>query len=587
MKRALFAILALVLLSFSAFGQVKTFTGPSGGNWHNPANWTPPGVPNFDDNVHIETGVNVNVEGLGVDANVLINDGQIDNAGHINVCGEMFNDGVINNAGNLNVGDLANFENAEINDAVNIVVANGMMNDGLILGKEGENLNLNINVAKNDSAFGLNEENGQIIAQGENAGIQIVVDRGKFHNWGEIDAPGGAWLSADDIDNIIGSRLRGKSVFLHARKDILRNAGLIQTSGGTSPFGMGNNIEIVAFNKFGTGQFINSGTVQGGNGDPGHAGDNIIVKVDNLENSGDIRPGQNGSGIGVYGGNTTINARVVLLFDGGAVLAYDDEDGTTNVILVTDIIHMWSTYRTKSLLSTDAMLRANSINLVGREIILEDLADSTIIATDYIELISINSPSNVIDFSEISNERIIVANPTGEILIRGDSLIAPPIGYNAMCEPDPTVMGGSISVDDVTIIGETVMSFTGHSDSLEVLIRNEYTVSRTFNYSITSLLGWFAPVTGTTPTLAPWETHSFYVHFTIPSGFVVTVTDSVTSAVMGTLYPIKRWVSPIIAFPFDTLTYLNVAETGAEKPEAMTISAHPNPFNSSVSITAP
>ncbi len=541
-----------LLIAISTCLADHNYTGPDGGSWHDPANWDPPSVPGASDRVDIPPGSTVDLEGGGE-------------------CGFLNNEGTMQNTGNLNVADVL-INSGSMERAENINTGGNLHNTGEISGP----YLLNMNV---DGELFFNDEDGLISA----FAINIDAENADLANDGSITVNQGIRVSADGIQN--SGNINGKLVHLWAKRHSFENHGAVTTIGGTSPGGMGEDILIVAVNEAGTGEFINYGTIEGGDGDPGQGGDNIVVNVDNFENRGEIRPGRNGSGTGVYGGNASINAKVVLTYPGGGVLAYTDSDGTTNVLIVADGIHMWSTYRSEFRSSADTQFRGNNISLAGRQIILENLADSSIIATDYIELIAIDSPGNVIDFSEVIGDRVIVANPTGDILIMGDSLIAPPIGYNAMCEPDPTVSSGSIPIEEVSIFGASVMSFTGHDDSLQVLIRNEHSYSRAFNYTITSQLGWFTAVSGSTPTLAPWETHIFYVDFSVPSGLSSTTIDTVTSEITGLLWPTES-ISEIIAFPFDTLpTPVSVEENNPNLPEILTISAWPNPFNPAVTIS--
>ena len=55
----IFALLFSVILSIwqPANAVSRTYVGPNGGNWHDPANWSPPGVPGPGDRISIVPGI--------------------------------------------------------------------------------------------------------------------------------------------------------------------------------------------------------------------------------------------------------------------------------------------------------------------------------------------------------------------------------------------------------------------------------------------------------------------------------------------------------------------------------------------------
>ena len=65
MKRLLFfSAMSLLCLALSA--QTKTWTGPSGGNFNNAANWNPSGIPGPSHDVIIPTGSNILIDGANI-----------------------------------------------------------------------------------------------------------------------------------------------------------------------------------------------------------------------------------------------------------------------------------------------------------------------------------------------------------------------------------------------------------------------------------------------------------------------------------------------------------------------------------------
>jgi hypothetical protein len=577
-------IFGVLLSAFTTFGEAKTFIGPLGGLWYDPFNWSPYGVPGFADDVHIGLGSNVDASGLPIVANNIQNDGIINNAANLVAGNMLINNGFLNNIADINVFDFFNAEDAQINNVENIAVMNGFVNDGIILGKEGVNLQILIFMG-GALAIGFNGEHGAIFAQGENGGIVIRQNGNDFINRGHIEAPAHLKIIACGFRNELPGSITAKNILLQAYEDVLQNDGEITSSGGTSPAGFGNEIELIAVNNWGNGTLINSGTIQGGDGAPSQGGDNIYISADIFRNLGLITSGLNGTGAD-YGGEIKIKARNVQTNPESLGTVQTPPTATEQTIfLVSDSSEFPSSSRFSTKTTADRIYGANYLYFLARKMTFGNIPLNSIFASDYMEVYATNGPGNVLDFSGVTAGPIFAGNPGGSINIRGSNLIPPPIGYNAMCEPDPTVSSGSIANTDLTVISLSVMSFTGHSGSFEVMIRNEHAIARNYNYTVNSLRGWFAPVSGTTPDLDPWETHSFFVHFNVPSGLTETTIDTV--ATRAQLFPMwETFKSTITAFPFDTLpTPVAVEEKSAFVPDAMTISANPNPFNSSVRIT--
>ena len=532
MRNIIIFALAIALFAGAVSAELKIYEGGGGDNkWHNPANWNPPGVPGSDDDATI-----------GYSDNVDASDGEI-------YCRHLVNHGGIINASWIAAASITNYGHIhnEIGNSLQIYVDNDINNTGTIM------------------------------AFGENADLGLVTVNGGLNNTGNIAGQNkliidALWMENSGITNSYGNTEIKTS-------ERLDNDGTIKTENNTGD-GAGDNIDISCMNEAGDAEFVNTGTIKGGDGAAGCGGDNIGVRADHFNNSGSIVGGDGGAG--APGGALNFIVRVILNLLGLIGKGYSDGGWRTSLDPIP--ANMYITGDSIDIQPGDSLICAGHLYIYGRVLRFSDINNfAGIMGESLVEIKTTSQEGRVADFSGAHTTGSIFS--LSSIQIISDSIIEPTEGLNEICEPDPFISGGSIVLERGTIIGSNAADISGASDSIRVLVRNESSASKMLSYTINSVLGWVTPVSDTTDSLDPWEAIAFYVQFTIPPGLTETTVDTVDLELYLDSPPPCNTDKVFITGLFD-------GSVGIDKyisriPDNLSISIHPNPFNSAVSISAP
>ncbi len=173
-----------------------------------------------------------------------------------------------------------------------------------------------------------------------------------------------------------------------------------------------------------------------------------------------------------------------------------------------------------------------------------------------------------------------IYSENGSIEIHTDSIILPK-GYdiNYFCYPDPVVGPSDTTYLNSYIGSNYVMDSAGSSGDIKLNCRNNSTGHRSFDYTISSQLGWITTTTGNTQNLVPFQFDSLMIDYNIPfSGDTLTDTMMVVFSIPGEYADTSY--SYIRSFPGITT---NVIEPIAFNKE-LTLEVTPNPSSGPVSI---
>jgi len=550
-----FLLVTIALSAIVANAGTKTWCGPLGGSWHEPLNWLGGEVPTENDTVFILEGDSIDVGGLGFECADLANQGIIFNAGNINVGVRFVNQGVIRGAKNINV-EGQFFNDGLLDGCMNLYVKNNAENNGTIKNEDPDS-----------SAWHMN-----------------LNAKGEFHNHGEMSAKGTVNIIVDFLLNHSTGLIEGENIKLMSSGGGVENEGEIRTLLFASLSPDGHSIIIWCWGGDRDTQVVVLANINlikaADNHSDEDGGDNVYIFADKIDNTGIIQTGANGTAPDLYGGFGFLKAKEFSAYIGSQLTT-----GAGGSLLIMGKKVNFFPRMLKSPLEDEPIVNTELLMLAGAELRFSYLHENSIVGENGIEIENINSPGHYANFFSLE-EPAVFNCLYGDIYIKSDNIIPPSIGMNAICDPDPIISETLPTYTYMSIFAPTAMSKRGVVDSVFYVLRNEQNYARTYDYTITSMLGWFAPITGTTDMIEPWEKGSIKVLYTTPPAITDAVVDSVTIEVA-----ISSWMeyeyTTIVAMPFDTFTPLSVDEPKQNIPEQLEISTNPNPFNSSCEITAP
>ncbi len=581
MKKELVTLIAVLFLFsvFNTFAVSKTWNGPEGGKWYHPSNWDPPGVPSFEDNVIIPYGAVVDI------SNAICIFDYMDNWGTLVVdsteSATFVRGGPIRNHHKIICLDKIVFQSPEIYNGTEAKI---------VISKE---VDFFADVIENEGFIGFDSTEIEEWDTTSPNFMRLTFLKA-LKNAGEISWPDNIEIQSDSVSNDSGATIEsGKSISISAenfenRGDITTDENLyiytkkrLYNGGGMSITEFlereyAGHMRFTCWNPYGDAQFINDGEIFGGAGRIGEQGDHIFVEADNFTNAGTVSPGAGGSGS--TSGMFDVVAK--LFINAGNVHSTGDSRGSMSP-LDSPPGNIWITADQIDLNMPSGIFSGNDVQLWGRAINVDLGSTGGIFGSTLVDFRTTNSPTATADFSSTTVADAIQS--LSLIRIVSNNLIQPVVGINTICDPDPVVSTGSISYSFGHIFAESVIETTATNDSILITIRNSSSNTNTLRTVVNSILGWVISDTDTFYSLDPWECRSFFASYSIPSGLHSTTSDTISISLYLNegAYP-SRVLRP-------TITYIPL-ETGSvgvgeiNKPEALSLSAHPNPFNSAVTI---
>lgn len=309
--------------------------------------------------------------------------------------------------------------------------------------------------------------------------------------------------------------------------------------------------------------FINNGSIKGKN--EVNEGSSLEIKAKNITNNGFIL-GSNrndGKGVDIYlvASEKIINTKYVVAGnseqdrDGMVITIAKKIENTGRFISGSSTLEESldiSLYSQKSLNTSNGsesrivyfgnmFIAADSIHIHGDSARVE--ADTLIIVFDYLkisdlteyesiyadELIVFRGTRNaVFDVSQNMGDITIFARePGSRIDIYCDSIIPPPQGLSYVFSPTPNVYPSDTTYTNGYISQVTVNDTAGASGTFKLILQNNSTSNKSFQYYVSSSKGWVTTMSGATQTLAPFQFDSLMVNYAIPST-ADTLTDTIT-----------------------------------------------------------
>lgn len=168
-------------------------------------------------------------------------------------------------------------------------------------------------------------------------------------------------------------------------------------------------------------------------------------------------------------------------------------------------------------------IKSETIRIVFRELnILFVDSIRSLHANSKIELLGV--AGSYLDLSLFNNEDILWVD-NGDIFIYSDSIYSEN-DINYYCNVNPVVGPSDTTIIDSYIGSYYITDSAGGTGEINVSLRNNGTGSRTFEYNVSSKLGWVNTTTGNLQTLAPFQFDSLMIDYNIPL-WADTLTDTV------------------------------------------------------------
>jgi hypothetical protein len=535
------AILLNVLIVCSVIMAVpRTFTGAGGTNrWSNPLNWDPPGVPDHTDDVTISPHTSV----FG-DEEICVN--------------------------SIYVG-----EDAELRASIVHAVENVTFETGSKLDDDwspvpvrfiffGDNPSL-VNRGFIGGAGGIRIEGNENL---------LVINEGRFCTY-----RGDLYIRGRVIRN------EGRVIFANncevVAADTFHNVGTILANNDSTE-GVTPKTLINVMNCDGNAVFINDGLIFAGAGDEDGYPGIIFVSADIYEHNGMNAWTLSGGSAFLNCLNANIKGSFVDDYEEDSSFSVHNHRSSTtslvNINIIADSIEIDL---------PDSVISADRFVVTARKIIVKNLSNpSSIFCESLVEFKNTNQTGVAADFSGTHTTASITSS--GQIRITSNNVIEPPEGLNAICEPDPIISAGGADFNGSAIFGYNAVDSSGGTDSIKVVVVNRGSTPKVYEYRASSALGWVSAVIDSTDTLSPWQHQEFYVHYSIPPSLTEIETDTLTLELfVGGFYehPSANDFVKITAYPPEY--FLSIGDERTSHPDKISISAYPNPFNSSVTITAP
>ncbi len=512
-----------MIIAISTIAETATFNNAGGdGKWDNPQNWDTGRVPNINDDAVIPEGHDV--EGP---SGKLTHVGSLTNAGTITLGTTDIHTSTIftsqvTNTGTMNLNMNANFELTGLNNSGTMNVSSNTFS-----GSSGEPCSI-INsgtIVGNEGEF--NISNADIVS-----------------NIGSIDVTS---VSAKDVDTFLNQPDGEITTLL----EINVNAN---TFGNSGSMNSGSSISIIS------GFAYNNGVIHGTN-------EVAIFTLNDYLRKGGLSK------------ITSQNGRVSLIGKKGDMTGYTAA-GSSNKkqsILSENAGLLEIAVDTNWVVSDSTKMEGNIIRFIF----------------DYLEFIVIDSLKSIyadskIEFYGTSGSTLnfqsnyspdIFWVEDGSIEIHSDNIIPPTQGLDFLFHPDPVTGPSDTTFTSTFIEGKRVSDSTGSSGVFKVLTKNNSTGHRTFNYEISSVLGWATTTTGTTQLQAPFHLDSLMIDYSIPwNGDTLVDTVMVILSIPGE-YADTAY-SYIRSYPGFTV--------GIEEPhmvaDGLQLNVSPNPFSGKTSI---
>ncbi|MBM3313783.1 hypothetical protein FJY70_04225, partial [candidate division WOR-3 bacterium] len=466
------AMLLTAVLALPALGETVTWTG-SGGNldWTNPANWDKGHVPGSGDAVVVPYAT----------PSCWVPDGYQVEVQSIE------NHNIINSAGDLNIttsGQLENHEHGEF--------------------YSGQSMNLKVGT--------------DFTNQGTAHGANVEVSCGSFDN----NATGVVATLNGGADNSINITSSGH----------VTNAGQITggNSGGTNPAG---SVHIKC------GMFTNTNTVAAGQAQGSGQGGAFTLNCQGVENSGHCSAGSSNSG---QGGNTVIAVDGGLVNSGHIHAGNGHPAGATNVTATVGISNEgWIGEQGSWQEPGDVLLAAEMVYLLQTETLQVRSRNLTVVACrmmlgtmgrgPWIHADETNRFYLAATGTYITMEELDTAGVSAGVgnYVFADSIQPPPMGYALAFDPDPVIAGTDTLRRGAVLSGLDGADSAGASGSLSAWLVNLSSSAQAVGYSISSVLGWVTPASGTTVPLDPFAMDSFPVGYAIPRGASRTDCDTIVA----------------------------------------------------------